>query len=131
MDHLSLTHIAIAVFFAILFLQSGLDKVFDWKGNLSYLNDHFGKSPLAPFVKQMLGMITLLEVAAGAASAVGAVWIIIGNGTELAQIGLALSALSFLSLFFGQRLAKDYDGAATIASYFTACIVSMYILTLS
>jgi hypothetical protein len=34
-------------FLAILFLQSGIDKVVDRRGNLEWLNGHFAKSPLA------------------------------------------------------------------------------------
>ena len=39
-----------AAILAILFLQSGLDKIFDWKGNLSWLKSHFGSSPLKSVV---------------------------------------------------------------------------------
>ena len=58
---------------AILFLQSGIDKILDFKGNLAWLKGHFAKSPLAGQVAPMLGVITLTETAAGALAAVGAV----------------------------------------------------------
>ncbi len=35
------TEILILIFLIIVFLQSGIDKVFDWKGNLSWLKEHF------------------------------------------------------------------------------------------
>ena len=50
---------------AILFLQSGLDKVFNYKGNLEWLTGHFEKSPLKGTVGLLMPVITLLEVAAG------------------------------------------------------------------
>ena len=37
----------ISAFLAILFLQSGIDKVVDRRGNLEWLTGHFAKSPLA------------------------------------------------------------------------------------
>ena len=37
-------------FLAILFLQSGLDKVVDKKGNLDWLRSHFANSPFKNFV---------------------------------------------------------------------------------
>ena len=43
----------VSAFLAILFLQSGIDKVVDRRGNLEWLKGHFAKSPLA-------GMVPLL-----------------------------------------------------------------------
>jgi hypothetical protein len=39
-----------------------------------------------------------------------------------------LSMITLLSLFFGQRIAKDYEGARTIAIYFTLNIVSVILI---
>ena len=49
-----------ALFVAILFIQSGLDKVFDWKGNLGWLTGHFSKTFVAGMVPMML--VTITEV---------------------------------------------------------------------
>lgn len=114
-------------FMAILFLQSGLNKVLDYKGNLAYLQDHFKNSPLSKTVGLMMPMITILEVAAGFLCAIGvlALW----NGTEIwAFWGLIISALSFLCLFFGQRMAKDYGGAAGLTSYFVINLIGLLML---
>ena len=40
----------VSAFLAILFLQSGIDKVVDRRGNLEWLKGHFAKSPLAGMV---------------------------------------------------------------------------------
>jgi len=98
-------------FLAILFLQSGLDKVFDYQGNKAYLTDHFKNSPLASTVGLLMPIITLLEVAAGVFAAIGVVQILLNGGTQMGLIGAQLSALSIVALFFGQRMAKDYAGA--------------------
>ena len=117
------------VLFAITFLQSGLDKVLEYKGNLEWLKSHFGKSVLGPSVPLLLPVITVFELAAGALCAVGAVQIFFDSANlELARLGHLLSAASLLMLFFGQRVAKDYAGAATLVTYFVAAILGLYLL---
>jgi uncharacterized membrane protein YphA (DoxX/SURF4 family) len=54
-----------ALLVAILFIQSGVDKVVDWKGNFEFLKGHFAKSVLAPMVLPMLATITVLELVTG------------------------------------------------------------------
>lgn len=116
-----------AAFLAVLFLQSGLDKVFDRDGNLGWLKGHFAKSPLADFVPFLLNTITVIELAAGGFSALGAVWIFFGGGDAIARLGAVISGLAVLMLFFGQRLAKDYAGAAVLVPYFLLCLAALYL----
>lgn len=108
-----------AAFAGILFTQSGLDKVFDYQGNLDYHRDHFKNSPLASAVGPLTLTITVLETAAGLISVAGAILLFFGN-EFVACLGLWLSVVDILCLFFGQRLAKDYAGAASLVSYFVA-----------
>jgi hypothetical protein len=115
---LDLVRAAVAAWLAILFLQSGIDKVADRKGNVEWLTGHFAKSPLASQVVPMLTVITVIEVAAGALSAVG-VPVLIFTGSRLpAALGALLAVAALLMLFFGQRVAKDYPGAAALVPYF-------------
>jgi hypothetical protein len=116
-----------ALFLAILFLQSGLDKVIDRRGNLDYLTEHFSKSPLASTVGPMFGMITLLEVTAGALNAIGCLLILLGHGSLVAFCGATVAALALSALFFGQRVAKDYAGAAVLVPYFLLALVAMWL----
>ena len=69
--------ISISIFLAILFLQSGIDKIVDRRGNLEWLTGHFAKSPLAALVPLLLLTITGLELAAGVLSAMGAVQLLL------------------------------------------------------
>jgi len=117
-----------AAFLAITFIQSGLDKVLDWKGNLGWLTGHFAKTPLRGVVAPMLASLTLLELTAGVVSAAGLVALVLTGGTRLALGGAALSGLSFLALFFGQRMAKDYAGAAGLVPYFLVSLVALLAL---
>jgi hypothetical protein len=123
-----LMQIFASAFLAILFLQSGLDKVVDRRGNLEWLKGHFGKSPLAGIVPALLICITILEVAAGALSAVGCVLVILLKDSTIAFYGAIVSALAITALFFGQRIAKDYAGAAVLIPYFLLTLVAIYLL---
>ena len=106
-----LMQILAAAFLAILFLQSGIDKIVDRRGNLEWLKGHFAKSPLAGMVPLLVTAITILEISAGALSAIGCAMIIFSRDSTLAFYGAVISALSILSLFFGQRMAKEYAAA--------------------
>jgi len=125
---LRLIQALVSLFVAILFLQSGLDKVFDRRGNLEYLTEHFSKSPLASTVGPMFGVITLLEVAAGVLSGIGCLLVAIGAGPMLAFYGATVAAIALCALFFGQRVAKDYAGAAVLVPYFLLAIAAMWLL---
>ncbi len=127
---IEIAQILISLFLAILFLQSGVDKVTDWNGNLGWLKGHFANSPLKGIVPLMLGTITIIEIIAGLVSAVGALFIILQHDPRWAFYGLVLSTLSLVMLFFGQRLAKEYEGASTIAIYFALTLVGFVIFSL-
>ena len=119
-----------SAFLAILFLQSGIDKVVDRRGNLEWLKGHFAKSPLAGMVPLMVTVITIMEVAAGGLSAVGCLLIFFRRDSTLAFYGAVVSAFSLLALFFGQRMAKDYAGAAVLVPYFLLTLAAIYLLAL-
>lgn len=117
-----------SAFLAILFLQSGLDKVLDWKGNLSWLKGHFAKTLLKNAVPSLLVIITVTEVASGVLSAVGFVHILFEKKSVIAYYGAVLAVANIVMLFFGQRIAKDYVGAAGLVPYFIACMMALWIL---
>ena len=117
-----------SAFLAILFLQSGIDKIVDRRGNFEWLKGHFAKSPLAGTVPGLLICITILEIAAGVLSAVGCVLVILLNDSTIAFYGAILSAAAITALFFGQRMAKDYAGAAVLVPYFLVTLFAMYLL---
>ncbi|WP_425392107.1 DoxX family protein [Ekhidna sp.] len=115
-------------FLTILFLQSGLDKVFNYRGNKEWLSGHFENSPLEKMVAIMVPVITILEVFSGVFCGLGIIQIIFDGSTQLGLIGAQLSTVSILALFFGQRIAQDYAGAATLTTYFIICIITIYLL---
>jgi|ERR1700730_6695761 len=123
-----LLQILVSAFLAILFLQSGIDKIVDRRGNLEFLKGHFAKSPLAGLVPLMVTAITILEIAAGGLSAIGCALIIVSRDSAIAFYGAVISAIAIIALFFGQRMSKDYAGAAILVPYFLLTLVAIYLL---
>lgn len=116
-----------ALLVAILFIQSALDKIFDWRGNLEWLNGHFSKTFLKGTVPPMLATITVMELATGVLSAAGIVCFLAAGSTACIFYAATLGALSIVALFFGQRVAKDYAGAAVLVPYFILLIILMWL----
>ena len=122
-EHINIAIYLLLAFLAITFIQSGYDKVMDWKGNVEWLKGHFGQTILKNNVPAALLLILVLEVIAGAFSVIGAIEIFVNGGTEFAFYAALLSCITLLFLLLGQRLAKDYDGARTIVIYFIPAVL--------
>ncbi len=123
-----IAQIAFSSFFAVLFIQSGLDKMTNFQENLSWLVGHFSKTFLSALVPILFILLTLSEISAGLVSAYGIVELIIHKSSTVAYYGAALSVLSLLFLFFGQRIAKDYGGASGLVSYFIASVFALILM---
>lgn len=122
------TEVLILLFLIITFLQSGIDKLTDWKGNLDFIKGHFANSPLKNSVPLLLGIILILEVAAGILMIIGVYQLYSSGAKEMALLGVELSAISLICLLIGQRLAKDYAGAMTLAVYFIITLWGVFLL---
>jgi uncharacterized membrane protein YphA (DoxX/SURF4 family) len=118
--------ILILVFLAITFIQSGYDKLFHWKENLDFLKDHFAKTHLKKFIHLALLHLLILELISGVLCVVGAIELYVTNGRSFGLYGAIFSCISLLMMLFGQRLAKDYDGARTIVLYFIPAVMAVY-----
>lgn len=126
-DWPNLALVAICALFAICFIQSGIDKLTDFKGNLDWLSGHFANSPFKNMVPLLLRAITILEILAGAVS-LGAIPCIMINKFPVVPVAaMGLCSIALLSLFLGQRLAKDYAGAASLVPYFLAACFGLYL----
>jgi hypothetical protein len=121
-------HLLILMFLAITFLQSGIDKISDWNGNLSFLKEHFSKTFLRKSVPLMLGVILFGEIIVGFLSIIGIIQIYISEVTTIGFYASVIAAKILLLLLFGQRVAKDYAGAMTIAVYFMVTVFGVYIM---
>lgn len=121
--------ILVLVFLAVTFIQSAYDKVFEWKGNVEWLKGHFANTILKNNVPLALGIILILELAAGILSLVGCTELFINGGRTFGFYGAVISCITLIFLLLGQRLAKDYDGARTIAIYFVPGVLAVYWLS--
>ena len=122
----SIARFGVTAFFAVVFLQSGIDKVLDRAGNLSWLTGHFKDSALAEMVPTLLTVLTALELAAGIFCGLGVLFTDFSReGWCTAAIGLMFATAALLSLLIGQRLAKDYAGAAVVAAYFAVALIGL------
>ena len=118
--------ILILAFLAITFLQSSYDKLFYWKENLDWLKGHFSKTQLKNHVPLALANVLILELISSVLCIVGGIELLINSGRVFGFYGAVFSCVSLLMLLFGQRLAKDYDGARTIAIYFIPAVIAVY-----
>ena len=114
-------------FFVITFLQSAVDKVVDWKGNLEFLTGHFSRSPLAKLVPAMLGSLTVIEFISGLACCYGIIRLFYNPSLQPTHLALSICGVNLLMLLFGQRLAKDYAGAATVGIYMIIVLLGFVI----
>ncbi len=121
---------AFAAVVAILFLQSSLDKLFNWKSEKEFLTGHFAKSILRNSVPIMLPLITMVELLAGLCCASGFVQVLVLKGQLLGLVGMCLGSAAVVMLFFGQRVAKDYAGAAALIPYFLLTTAGLYLFAL-
>ncbi len=120
--------ISIAAFFAIVFLQSGFDKVIDYKGNKEWLSSHFKNTFFSQMVPVLLVIVAFFELLAGILAVVGAIYFLMNGSTFWIKQSVIVSIVSLLMLLFGQRIAKDYDGAKTIVIYFGIALLSAVLL---
>jgi hypothetical protein len=116
-----------ALFVAILFTQSGLDKVFNFSGNMQWLKGHFSKTFLAPTVPMMVVTITILEIATGLGTAIGLIYFLATGITTIIWYASIVGAAALCGLFFGQRVAQDYPGAAVLVPYFILQLILIYL----
>ena len=126
---MELCQIFIAIFLFIAFFQSGLDKVIDRKGNLDFLKAHFSDSPIIKIIPIMLLILTLLEIIGSLMLGYGVYYAFINRSTLWIFYGFVVIAITIIILFAGQRIAKDYLGAADLVPYFILImlgIMSMY-----
>ncbi|MDC6365160.1 MULTISPECIES: DoxX family protein [Flavobacteriaceae] len=122
------TQILLMVFLTITFLQSGIDKIMDWNGNVGWLKGHFSKTFFKGLVPVLLGVVLFLEMISGILCAVGIFQFEFDGESTIGFLGAVISAVTLLLLLFGQRVAKDYDGARTIVIYLIPTVFLVYLM---
>jgi putative oxidoreductase len=116
-------------FLAIVFLQSGLDKLFNYKKELGWVMQKFVRSPLHDYAPLLFFVLTISEVITGGCCFAGVLQLFFSGDNTFAIIGSWAACLTMLMLLFGQRIRKDYTGAAVLVPYFIVCLLAMHFLT--
>jgi uncharacterized membrane protein YphA (DoxX/SURF4 family) len=116
----------ILIFLAITFLQSSYEKLFYWNDNLTWLKDHFSKTRLKNHVNLALIHLVIMELISTILCLVGCIELLLNKGRLFSFYGAFFSSITLLMMLFGQRLAKDYDGARTIVIYFIPAVIAVY-----
>ena len=117
-----------SLFLTIVFLQSGLDKLLNYKHELGWVRQKFVRSPLHSYVGVLFFVLAIAETISGVFSLSGAFQIFFTSENSLALIGAWCASITMLMLIFGQRITKDYTGAATLVPYFIATLLVLYSL---
>ena len=122
------TEILILLFLIVTFFQSGIDKLLDWKENVSFIKEHFKNSPLKNKVPFLLGIILLIEIIASILMSIGVYQLYVSGEKKIALLGVELSAITLIFLLIGQRLAKDYAGYMSLTVYFILTVFGVFLL---
>ena len=115
----------VLAFFLIVFIQSGIDKIIDYNGNLTFLKGLFKAFFSPPLITLALISVTILEVISGVLCLIGICDFILNDSSFIGLLGLITGSLALLILLFGQRVSKNYEGAKTIAIYFILAMIGI------
>ena len=126
---MNIASMLILIFLAVTFIQSGYDKVMEWNANVEWLKEHFSKTALRKHVPLALVIILTLELSAGILCAAGVIQLATNGGRNFGFYGAVFSCIVLIFLLFGQRIAKDYEGAKTITIYFIPAVLAVYWLS--
>ncbi len=121
--------VLVLAFLALTFIMSAHNKIFYWNDNLAFFKTHFEKTILKNQLVLATAILTIVELAAGILCLVGILELYINGGRAFGFYGAVFSCISLLFMLFGQRLAKDYDGARTIAIYFIPAVLAVFWLS--
>lgn len=118
-----------AAFLSIVFLQSGFDKVINYKQELGWIQQKFVRNILYKYVGALFLLLTVFEVLSGLLTFFGVILLLAGQSGDLAFAGVSISVLTLLMLIFGQRITKDYTGSASLVPYFIAGVLALHFLS--
>ena len=123
-DHVPL--LFVLAFLSIVFIQSGLDKIINWKGNLEFTSSTLSSKIPSFLVVFALFVVLILETFGGFASLGGIIELIFCKDQYLwAQIGISSCSSALLILLLGQRISQNYVDAKTIVIYFIVALIGL------
>ncbi len=120
-----------SLFLAVTFIQSGFNKLTEYKENKLYFISQMEKTLLRHLAFVIWPLIILLELCSGLISLGGIVMVLVNGSIEFLGLGCFLSSVTLICLLLGQRMAKDYAGASTLTGYFIISILGLFGYALS
>jgi hypothetical protein len=75
--------------------QSGLDKIFNWEGELDFITEKFSKTILSNFSIIGLIQVTILETLSGLLSLFGSIMVLFYDDKSYGIVGLLTLSQSF------------------------------------
>jgi|TARA_B110000914_G_scaffold26852_1_gene20024 putative oxidoreductase len=124
-SNLEISQILVSIYFSIVFFQSSIDKIIDRENNILFFNEHFKNTIIKKFVPMLLTSLAVLEFFVASLNALAIIYSLLYSNLTFIFYGLLACSVVLLMLLFGQRLAKDYVGAADITIYFILCIITI------
>lgn len=115
----------LALFFIVTFIQSGLDKLMNQEGNLSWFKSQFQGTFLNKIITPLFWLITIQELVSGGFLIYGIYILFTSHSSQIVCFGFLICMSTLIQLFTGQRIAKDYVGASGIVSYILVSILAI------
>jgi hypothetical protein len=123
------TEVLILLFILLTFVFSGIEKIVDFKGQILWLNDHFKGTFLVGILPLLLGVLILLDLVVSALSILGLFFLLKFQELTVGLYACILAAIVLIFLLFGQRIAKDFQGAFTIVGYFMVVVFGVWLFS--
>lgn len=123
------TEVLILLFILLTFVFSGIEKIVDFKGQILWLTDHFKGTFLVGILPLLLGVLILLDLVVSALSILGLFFLLKFQELTVGLYACILAAIVLLFLLFGQRIAKDFQGAFTIVGYFMVVVFGVWLFS--
>ena len=124
-DFITLGYVLWFLFLGITFGFSAFEKLADYKGTFRYYSSYFKDTFVARLLKWVLPFIIIVEIIVTILYFLGIFQFLIYNEGSLAFIASFLGSLLLLLFLIGQRIMRDYEGAARLGIYFLLCCLPL------
>ncbi|GIM52696.1 hypothetical protein ACI76O_05580 [Capnocytophaga cynodegmi] len=115
------------LFLIITFGYSAFEKIVDFRKSVIYYRDCLSDTFLEKYIAIILIFVIVAEVISTILFLVGIFEIFSLGAVFYGFYGLVIASSTLLCFLFGQRLAKDYEGARGIAIYFIICLIGLLV----
>lgn len=115
------------LFLIITFGYSAFEKIVDFRKSVIYYRDYLSDTFLEKYIAIILIFVIVAEVISTILFLVGIFEIFSLGAVFYGFYGLVIASSTLLCFLFGQRLAKDYEGARGIAIYFIICLIGLLV----